>query len=535
MTSRRQPRSRFVLFILTLLLLIQFTVFVASTGSDEDEDIDELLAIDEQEEEEDTAHHHHHHQGEQQKEADVLTKAQRIVLELDTDSANKVISGNEYVLVLGYAPWDTRSAELMPQFAEAANKLKELASPVVMAKLDAERYPKAGSALQIRGFPTLLLFVNGSSHSYTGGFTGEDIVIWTRKKTGDPIIRVNSVSEAEKFLETHHIFVLGLFEKFQGSAYEEFMKTAVSDNEIQFVEVGDDVVAKVLFPDIKSTGNFIGLVKSEPEKYTAYEGDFEMGKIQEFLAYNKFPLVTRLTELNSVSVYSSPIKLQVMVFGGHDDFERLIETLQTVAKKFKSKIMFMYVDIEDENLAKPFLTLFGLEDSDGTLVTAFDNHISTKYLLESEPTSGHIEDFCLRLLDGSFPPYYKSKPVPDNLQKNTSVLAIVGKTFDDLVLSNSKNVLLEVFTPWCINCETTSKQVEKLAKHFKGSDNLVIARIDASANEHPKLEVTDFPTLMFYPADDKANPIKLSTKSSGKELAATINKHLKSQGTKDEL
>ncbi|CAN1317575.1 Protein disulfide isomerase-like 1-5 [Linum perenne] len=477
MIPRRKPSSRFVLFTLTLLLLIQFSAFVVSTGSDEDEDIDELLAIDEQEEEDGTAHHHHH-QGEQQKEAEVLTKAQRIVLELDTDSTNKVISENEYVLVLGYAPWDTRSAELMPQFAEAANKLKELGSPVVMAKLDAERYPKAGSALQIRGFPTMLLFVNGSPQSYTGGFTG-----------------VNTVSEAEKFLETHYIYVLGLFEKFEGSDYEEFIKAAISDNEIQFVQVGDYVVAKVLFPDIKSTGKFIGLVKSEPEKYTAYGGNFEMDKIQEFLAYNKFPLVTRLTELNSVSVYSSPIKLQVsftfyfpvllniiqvMVFGGHDDFERLIETLQQVAKKFKSK------------------------------------------------------DFCLRLLGGSFPPHYKSQPIPDN--KNASVLAVVGKTFDELVLSNSKNVLLEIFTPWCINCETTSKQVEKLAKHFKGSDSLVVARIDASANEHPKLQqVTDFPTLLLYPADDKANPMKLSTKSSGKELAATINKHLKSQGTKDEL
>lgn len=47
----------------------------------------------------------------------------------------------------------------------------------------------------------------------------------------------------------------------------------------------------------------------------------------------------------------------------------------------------------------------------------------------------------------------------------------------------------QVFTPWCFNCEGTSKQVEKLAKHYKGSSNLIFARIDASANEHPKLQV----------------------------------------------
>ncbi|CAI0474671.1 unnamed protein product [Linum tenue] len=475
MIPRRKPSSRFLLLTLTILLLINLSAFVASTELDEDEEIDELLAIDEQEDEEGSADQHHH--VEQQKEAEVLTKAQRIVLELNSDSSNRVISENDFVLVLGYAPWDTRSAEIMPQFAEAANKLKELGSPIVMAKLDAERYPKAASALQIRGFPTLLLFINGTSQAYTGGFTG-----------------VNSVAEAEKFLETYHIYVLGLFDKFEGSDYEGFVKAAISDNGIQFVEVGDHGVAKVLFPDIKLTSNFVGLVKSEAERFTTYEGVFEMDKILEFLAYNKFPLVTRLTELNSASVYSSPIKLQVaatfyftillnlvsvMVFGRDNDFERLIEPLQQVARKLKSK------------------------------------------------------DFCLGLLHGSYPPYYKSQPVPDN--KNATVQVVVGKTFDELVLSSPKKILLEIFTPWCINCETTSKQVEKLAKHFKGSDSLVVARIDASANEHPKLQVADYPTLLLYPEDDKANPIKLSTKSSGKDLAATINKHLKSKVSKDEL
>ena len=43
------------------------------------------------------------------------------------------------------------------------------------------------------------------------------------------------------------------------------------------------------------------------------EGTFEMNQILDFLDYNKFPLVTILTELNSIRVYSSPIKFQVFV------------------------------------------------------------------------------------------------------------------------------------------------------------------------------------------------------------------------------
>lgn len=47
----------------------------------------------------------------------------------------------------------------------------------------------------------------------------------------------------------------------------------------------------------------------------------------------------------------------------------------------------------------------------------------------------------------------------------------------------------QVHTPWCVKCEAMSKQVLKLAKHFKGFESLVFARFDASVNEHAKLQV----------------------------------------------
>lgn len=55
------------------------------------------------------------------------------------------------------------------------------------------------------------------------------------------------------------------------------------------------------------------------------------------------------------------------------------------------QIMFIYVDINDEDLAKPFLTMFGLEDSTNTVVAAFDKGMTSKFLLESKPTRSNIE------------------------------------------------------------------------------------------------------------------------------------------------
>lgn len=157
--------------LLLLLLLIQSLAPVSSEsggsgGEDEADELEQLLAIEDEEEGKGEA-------GAQGKpsEAEVLSRAQLIVLELSNDNAKRVVDGNEYVLLLGYAPWCPRSAELMPQFAEAATALREMGSPLVMAKLDAERHEKAASVLGVKGFPTLLLFVNGTARPYTGGFT----------------------------------------------------------------------------------------------------------------------------------------------------------------------------------------------------------------------------------------------------------------------------------------------------------------------------------------------------------------------------
>lgn len=167
MAQRNQSSRAISITILLSLLLLHSLFHLAAASNDPDlDDLEELLAIDEEEENQRVMPHG------KPSEADVLSRAQRIVLELTNENAQRVIDSNELLLLLGYAPWCPRSAELMPRFAEAATVLREMGSKVVMAKLDADRHAKAASSLGIKGFPTLLLFVNGSVQSYTGGFTG---------------------------------------------------------------------------------------------------------------------------------------------------------------------------------------------------------------------------------------------------------------------------------------------------------------------------------------------------------------------------
>ena len=238
--------------------------------------------------------------------AEAVSRAQRIVADLTNENAERVLSSHEYVLLLGYASWCARSSELMPEFAFAATTLNDMGNPILLAKMNGDRHTKAASKYGIKGYPTLLFFVNGTSHAYTGGLGSDEIVIWVRKKTGVPTMRLSSLSEAEQFLQRNQTSAVGLFKTFEGITYEEFVKSVIEDNDVQFVEVNKVEVATFLSPEINHLPYSLGLIKSEPEKNVLFEGEFIKETILQFIEINKYPLVTRLTKHNSTKSVFKP-------------------------------------------------------------------------------------------------------------------------------------------------------------------------------------------------------------------------------------
>jgi thiol-disulfide isomerase/thioredoxin len=60
---------------------------------------------------------------------------------------------------------------------------------------------------------------------------------------------------------------------------------------------------------------------------------------------------------------------------------------------------------------------------------------------------------------------YKSQPIPEE-PKEGGVTIVVGKTVDAIVFDDSKDVLLEVYAPWCGHCKKLEPIYKKLAKRF---------------------------------------------------------------------
>ena len=81
---------------------------------------------------------------------------------------------------------------------------------------------------------------------------------------------------------------------------------------------------------------------------------------------------------------------------------------------------------------------------------------------------------------------------------------LTGENFDSVAFDKEKNVLVEFYAPWCGHCKALAPIWEELAEKRAKEDgsDLVVAMIDATANELPHTRVRSFPTIKLYKKGD---------------------------------
>jgi len=132
--------------------------------------------------------------------------------------------------------------------------------------------------------------------------------------------------------------------------------------------------------------------------------------------------------------------------------------------------------------------------------------------------------YCNVCDTGDATPKVKSQPVPK--KSSGPVTVVVGKTFHKLVLDSSKDVLIELYAPWCGHCKKLEPIYRDLAKRFKDVKQLVIAKMDATANDSPEpYTASGFPTIYFAPVGKKHSPVSYSGDRSLKDLEKFIRDH----------
>merc|ERR1711937_297984 len=119
-----------------------------------------------------------------------------------------------------------------------------------------------------------------------------------------------------------------------------------------------------------------------------------------------------------------------------------------------------------------------------------------------EITVESVGTFVQDVLDGKLKPHLKSDEPPAT--QDGPVTVIVGKEFEKIALDPTKDVLVKFYAPWCGHCKKLAPIWDKLGEEYAAVEDLVIAKFDATTNEADGVEVQSYPTLTFYPKDNKA-------------------------------
>jgi protein disulfide isomerase len=146
-------------------------------------------------------------------------------------------------------------------------------------------------------------------------------------------------------------------------------------------------------------------------------------------------------------------------------------------------------------------------DINSTPKLIYLNSKTVKYNYDyDEVTLENLKSFAERISTGEVEPYLKSAAIPES--NDEPVKIIVGKQWEELVMSHEKEVLVEFYAPWCGHCKQLAPHYDEAAKRLANNPNIILAKVDSTENEVAGVDIQGFPTLKFWGKDKTAEPIE---------------------------
>ncbi|XP_074263521.1 protein disulfide-isomerase 5-2-like [Silene latifolia] len=210
------------------------------------------------------------------------------VIELTDSNFDSAISTFDYVLVDFYAPWCGHCKSLAPELDAAAPVLAQLKKPIVIAKINADKFRRVGDKYEIDGFPTLKVFIHGVPTNYYGPRKADVLVRFLKKFVAPDVARLESDSDISNFVEEAGTF----FPMYLGFGMDESM---ISTLAVKYKKRAWFAVAKVFSDSVMDSYDFDkvpALVSLHPtyDERNIFYGPFDDQFLEEFVKQNLFPL-----------------------------------------------------------------------------------------------------------------------------------------------------------------------------------------------------------------------------------------------------
>ncbi|TVU29740.1 hypothetical protein EJB05_21324, partial [Eragrostis curvula] len=267
------------------------------------------------------------------------------VVELDESNFDAALRSADYLFVDFYAPWCGHCKRLAPQLDEAAPVLAGLATPIVIAKVNADKYKNLRSKYEIDGFPTLMFFDHGVPSEYTGSRKA-DLLIENLKKLVAPAVSVLKSDAAIKgFVEAAGVG----FPLFIGFGVEESL---IAEYGAKYKKKAWFSVAKDFSEDMMVLYDFDkapALISHNPKynEQSVFYGPFEGTFLEDFIRQSLLPLTVPINRETVKLLDDDDRKVVLTILDDETDENspQLIKVLRSAASA-NHDLIFGYVGVK---------------------------------------------------------------------------------------------------------------------------------------------------------------------------------------------
>jgi len=296
------------------------------------------------------------------------------------------------------------------------------------------------------------------------------------------------------------------------------------EERVSFYRTTNPEIARLFHIDTAAKLPCLILLTKEEEQFTLYDGEFKRYAIANFVSANKLPLLPTLTQNTVSSLDGHPIKKLIILLAVANESSKFLPSFKEAAKSFTGKLLFFFLEKDSEECKQAAKLLYIPCTGEETTVLAYTTEDKREIPLDSEVSLDTIKKFAQDFLEDKL---VISGTVPESNDEDFKI--VVGNDIDQIVLDESKDVLLVIYHPM-YHPDLPMKTTNNLAKLLRDINSLVIVKMNGATNWHPraKLVLLEFFKILFYPAGRKRfEPIAFEGSSSADvvEYYKFIKKH----------
>lgn len=301
-----------------------------------------------------------------------------------------------------------------------------------------------------------------------------------------PAVTNLKLSDLAAFSQTDDVVVVGVFPP--GSSDEKvFQKVAESlRNEHTFAS---------MHPGIHVFKKFDEGFSTYQEKTVSEE------LLEKWISTESTPLMGEVTPDNYGKYMAAGLPMAYLFYDSDDTRKKAGAIVEEAVGPYKGKINAVYIDAQKFEAHAKALAL-PAEKWPGFVIHEMDSDLKYPFVGRGELNKENVSKFLADYVAEKVEPTYRSEEIPE--KDEGAVKTVVYKNFEKVVMDAKKDVLLELYAPWCGACKRIAPTYERLAKAYvEHSDKFVVAKMDGTANDLPKdahIKLTKFPTIILFKA-----------------------------------